>query len=297
MLARSRAGGDATRTAMALLLLGMVTHREGDPARAQDRYYEGSLALFRDLRHTDGMAMVLSHLAWVAGDRGDHERAVPLFEEALALWQARGDAWGAAHALNGLADSARAQGNVARAAVLSQQALAHYAELRDRYRMAGRMEDLAGVAGLLRLPEQAARLFGAAEGLRETVGAPVAADDRELYERDVAAVRAALDETAFAAAWAAGRALSIEEAVAEAMAVEPSAPPSPAESLASPHGLSLRELEVLRLVAAGHTDREIAEALFISYRTVQTHMTNIFGKLGVNTRAAAAAFTIRHGLA
>jgi DNA-binding NarL/FixJ family response regulator len=65
---------------------------------------------------------------------------------------------------------------------------------------------------------------------------------------------------------------------------------------AAPGGLSGRELEVLRLVAAGHTNRAIAESLTISERTVDRHVSNIFTKLDVSTRAAATAFAYEHGL-
>ena len=121
------------------------------------------------------------------------------------------------------------------------------------------------------------------------------------FERAVAALRAALDEPAVGVAWAAGRALSVEEAVAEA-GTEIPLPGASADagwSLASAgrHGLSPRELEVLRLVAQGHTDREIAEALFISRRTATTHLTHILDKLGLDSRTAAAAYAVRHGLA
>jgi DNA-binding NarL/FixJ family response regulator len=64
-----------------------------------------------------------------------------------------------------------------------------------------------------------------------------------------------------------------------------------------PAGLSLREAEVLRLVAQGFSNREIAEALVISERTVANHMASIFNKIPVDNRAAATAFAIRHGLA
>ena len=64
-----------------------------------------------------------------------------------------------------------------------------------------------------------------------------------------------------------------------------------------PHGLSRRELEVLRLVAAGDTNKAIAAALFLSERTVERHLSNIFTKLDLSTRAAATAWTWRHGLA
>ena len=65
---------------------------------------------------------------------------------------------------------------------------------------------------------------------------------------------------------------------------------------AAPGGLSAREVEVLRLVAAGLTNRAIADALTISERTVDRHVSNIFTKLDVSTRAAATAFAYEHGL-
>jgi DNA-binding NarL/FixJ family response regulator len=61
-------------------------------------------------------------------------------------------------------------------------------------------------------------------------------------------------------------------------------------------GLTPREVEVLRLLVAGRTDREIAEELFISRRTAQGHVANIFAKLGVNSRTAAATAALRAGL-
>jgi DNA-binding CsgD family transcriptional regulator len=76
-----------------------------------------------------------------------------------------------------------------------------------------------------------------------------------------------------------------------ALAPDRSAAPEPSSRL------SARELEVLRLVAAGHTDREIAAALTISRRTATTHLTHILDKLGLDSRTAAAAYAVRHGLA
>jgi DNA-binding NarL/FixJ family response regulator len=113
--------------------------------------------------------------------------------------------------------------------------------------------------------------------------------DRIRYERTLAAARAQLDEAAFNAAWDAGRRLTIEQAIAQAEQITAVAdtafnalPPR------DPNALTVREREVLRLVATGLSDAQIATQLVISRRTVQTHLTSIFGKFGVNSRSAAA---------
>ena len=69
------------------------------------------------------------------------------------------------------------------------------------------------------------------------------------------------------------------------------------EPAALPRGLSAREAEVLRLVAAGKSNREIASALVISEHTVARHLQNMFAKLDVSSRSAATAFAFEHGLA
>ena len=116
----------------------------------------------------------------------------------------------------------------------------------------------------------------------------------------VAAARATLGEAAFAAAWAAGRTLPLERGGRRGAAWQRpagrgrrAARPAPAGAF----GLTPRELEVLRLLVAGRSNPEIAAALFISPRTATTHVSHIFAKLGVATRAEAVAFAHRHGLA
>ena len=129
---------------------------------------------------------------------------------------------------------------------------------------------------------------------------PVDPAFRDAHARDVAAVHAALGEDAFAAGWATGAALPLPAAVAEArtiVALAPSPlPESPAASQAERLGLTPRESEVLRLLAEGLSDREIAAALFLSPRTVGWHVTHLLAKLDVESRAAAAAAAIRRGL-
>jgi DNA-binding NarL/FixJ family response regulator len=121
------------------------------------------------------------------------------------------------------------------------------------------------------------------------------------FEPARAAVRAALGEERFVAAWSAGHALPLLEVLAEAergmISAGPSAECRRTGRSEAPYRLTARELEVLRLVAAGHSNREIATALFITQRTATTHVANILGKLGVASRTEATAWAVREGLA
>jgi DNA-binding CsgD family transcriptional regulator len=103
------------------------------------------------------------------------------------------------------------------------------------------------------------------------------------------------DSQAASDAWAEGRALPLALVVSNALAAEPR--PAASAAAARPFGLSDREVEVLRLLVDGRTDNEIADALFVSRRTVASHLARIYAKLGVSSRAAAAASAVRHGLA
>jgi DNA-binding CsgD family transcriptional regulator len=146
-------------------------------------------------------------------------------------------------------------------------------------------------------PMEAVRSFGAAERMRQefrVVAASAAA------AAALASARAELGEAAFSEAWAVGWAVPYEQAVADALA-EALAAAATGAAAARPvgagHGLTPREVEVLGLVAAGKSDREIAEVLSVSPRTAAHHVANILAKLGVASRAAAAAHAVRHGLA
>jgi len=143
------------------------------------------------------------------------------------------------------------------------------------------------------------RLFGVAEAVRHEIGV---LDSWQFQPRRVASLatsRRALGEVDADTAFAAGQGLTLAVAVELATAVAEAIRAGPtAELVARPaHGLTDREVEVLRLVTTCRSDREIGEVLYISPRTVSRHLQSIFGKLGVNSRTAAAAAAHRLGLA
>jgi DNA-binding NarL/FixJ family response regulator len=106
-----------------------------------------------------------------------------------------------------------------------------------------------------------------------------------------------LDESTWTAAWEEGRAMSMETAIECALSEEePSTTTSPSTH-EHPAGLTSREVEVLGLVAAGMTNAQVAQRLFLSPRTVQRHLNSIYHKLGVSSRTAATRFALEHGLA
>jgi DNA-binding NarL/FixJ family response regulator len=148
--------------------------------------------------------------------------------------------------------------------------------------------------------ERAARWFGAVYAQAKMVGLNFPIPEQRRFERTAVDARVALGDAAFDAAWTAGRTLSREQSTTEAatwlIAVPaPLKAPKP-DDPAVRVGLTAREFEVLRLLAAGHSNPQIAAALFIERRTVTSHITNIFAKLGVASRTEAAAYAIRNGL-
>jgi non-specific serine/threonine protein kinase len=258
--------------------------------------YEEARSLLRQSGATSLEALALAELGDSRLMTGDVAGAVPLLDEALALYRRVDFPDAFATALGDRAHAARLQGDQALAGRLFAESMTVAAEINSERVHLGAVAGLAGVALALGQPEQAVRLLSAVEaaGKRSSVGriAYAAHTARILTE-----VRTRLPEPGFVAAWEEGRALPVADAVAEALSLAASAgdppPPVPREAAS---GLTQRELDVLRLLVEGNSDREIAEALFIGARTVQTHVANLFAKLGVNARAEAAAVAVRRGL-
>lgn len=290
---------DVEGAGRSLLALGRLAWDEGDPNQAEAAYAE-ALALFQRPENHTGAALARHGLALVAYRRGEYERTAALFMEALAEWSSVGHLWGLAGCVPGhLGDLDRRLGNARAAAAKYRDSLALHRSQGDWENVAWNLIGLAAVAARSE-PEKAARLLGAAAVLKEPPAAPLGPDERMDHERVTAETRSILGDAAFAAALEAGRARP--EAVVAAVLEEglsPAAPGSdPVSAVSRDTDLKLtpREVEVLRLMAEGHSNRAIADTLSIGVGTAKVHVANILAKLGLPSRAAAAAFVHGHGV-
>ena len=262
--------------------------------------FEEALRQRHEIGAPHGIALAVFDVGYLALIQNDIARAAENFAEALPLFEVSGDRRGAAFALSNLAWVAVRQGDDAGAAPQIGRALVVFRELADREATAHLLEGIAWLVQRSGRAETAARLLGAAAGLRAADGIPLALLHREGHDPATAETRAALGDAAFGAAWAAGAALPVEDAVAEALAAigEPDSPAqNEPDDAADAIRLTPRERDVLRLLAEGRSDREIATALSLSTRTVGWHVSHLLAKLGVESRTAAAAYAFRHGLA
>ncbi len=264
-LAICRARGDTWRSAANLLLLGRVASAQGHHARAQ-QLLEESHVLYRTLGYAGDIAWPLIYLARNAMLQGDHERARSWLEEALALCRQAGNKPGLAHALSLLGQEALEQGEVVRAYDLLSECHLLNQEAGNRRNIA---HSLFLLASVIAQQGDSSRAYA-------------------LYEQSLALART-LEHRALIASCLEGLAAIV---AAQKRPFAPSVRRSPNY----PAGLTAREVEVLRFVAQGLTDVQVAEQLVVSPRTITTHLTSIYNKLGVSSRAAATRFAAEHSL-
>jgi non-specific serine/threonine protein kinase len=293
--------GDTRAQAYWLHALSVMVGYRGDFA-ASRCWADESLALFEGLGDAYGIGLVLYGRGKVARYQGEPAAARALLEQGLpALREAR-DRTRTPEALVELAGLAQERGDGTGAAALVAEGLHLLQEIGRRWwYLPECLEVLAAVAAARGGATLAARLFGAAEAVRAATGTRRPPGHDAAYVRHLAVARATLVEATFGAAWSAGRALGLEEALAEALAEAERAAAAPA-----PHGretagaagpLTRREQQVAALIADGLTDRQIAERLVLSRGTVGQHVVHILDKLGFRSRAQVAAWAAERGLA
>jgi predicted ATPase/DNA-binding CsgD family transcriptional regulator/Tfp pilus assembly protein PilF len=330
-LALARRIGARRETRQCLNALGTNALIRGRYESARD-YFEQTLALDRELNDTWGVAKRLNALATIAMYLGEFDRAIERSQESLAMMQALGDQTEIAEVTQTLGEIALRQGNLPEARARFRAARAVFGELRDplavawternlgqvaltegnhveaegyltsalragqplgdKQAIAETVEALACLAAARRNPEHALRLWSGAAALRDTIGAQLPDETRWGYDPFIRPAIVRLRERQALAATQQGAHLSLTELIH--LALEPATPPTGGKTGAA--GLSAREVEVLRLVSQGLTDAEVADQLVLSPRTVNAHLTSIYNKLGVNSRAAATRFAVENQL-
>lgn len=293
-----RSIGDVNGAAYALNNLGMVATEWGDLAHAAT-LLEESVSCFRALRNAHGTAFALNNLGRVLLYQGKDARATALLQESLTLWRSMGNTQGVAETLCDLGQVALRHREYTWAASLYQESLTLLQKLgNERRLMASCIEGLAAVSVAQGQTTQAVRLWGMAEVLRARIGAPLARIDHAAYEQAIAAAREQIGGSEFATLWEQGRATPLAEIVEVAKASIEKHPQTSTEARTSPtkNILSARESEVLQLVAAGLSNKEIGEQLCITAHTAKYHVTSILNKLGADTRAQAVAHALHYGL-
>jgi non-specific serine/threonine protein kinase len=295
-LETARAAGYPFGEGRALLSLGISAEWMRDLDLAEERYHAA-----RDVMRTLDPTTRVSHwrvlpvanLADIALIRRNYRDALELGSEAVSAWREAGYLWGTAQALGTVAAARCELGDLPGARRDYRETLELWLACADGRGIAGTIAGIAGTTFHGGDPIAAARLLGSARSVRETLGIGYVA--HHLYAEQVRA--AVLDrsgaDAALMQAETTGRQSSLEEAVAAAFAALDQPPHAGRQSSIA---LSAREREVLACIMEGLHDREIAERLCISPRTVQSHVLAILNKLGARSRPEAVAIALRSNL-
>ncbi|MDP9352569.1 MAG: tetratricopeptide repeat protein, partial [Chloroflexota bacterium] len=204
--------GDPADTAFTLNNLGLVALDRGEQDRAKE-ILEENFALRRETADTMGMAVALNNLSYAALLREDYEGVIGYAEESKALFSTLDNSWGISLALSNLGRAALELGDLDRAGPILVKCLGRASALGERRIIAECLEALAAVAGYQGAVERAARLYGAAEALREQISAPLSPAERAHQRKHVDALRAQIGRDQLDAVRAAGRSMTLEDAI------------------------------------------------------------------------------------
>jgi predicted ATPase/DNA-binding CsgD family transcriptional regulator len=298
-LAVARGAGDRVNEAIALSNLGYVARELEDYATAYART-AASLAVARAVGDAWAVSLALGNLGRVALCQGDLPTARRLAEECLILRRQIGERFLLASSLDLVGWVAIAEGHYVGARVALRESLHLHQDLGDTTGIADKLECIAALAAAETQSERAVQLAGAAARIREEVGAPLSPMKRARLDHWLVPVRQALGAETTTQAWQAGRDMAAEQALdlahtaTEAPTTRSSG--SPGRSAQQVAGLSPREREVAALLALELSNRQIAQRLVVTERTVAAHIEHILNKLGFASRHQVGAWADEHGL-
>ena len=288
LLARASASGGSAAVPEAVVQLATLAVGRGNTAAAREL-----LQPFADDMRGFGMLWPQSWAQSILGAallaEGDAAAASIALDEAKTVARSLDNAWLISLADHWLGKIARRAGDTSRAEQLHHEALHLQHRQNLRLGIVESLEALAALASDHESPAEAARLFGAADGLRLSIGMVRSPAEQTGYDDDLCSAHAQLAGDEFDAAWSQGAALSMDDAVEYASRArgERKRPSSGWTSLTP------TEDRVVALAAEGLTNPQIAERLFVARGTVKVHLGHIFTKLGVTTRAELAAEATR----
>jgi predicted ATPase/DNA-binding CsgD family transcriptional regulator len=276
-----------------LMQLGWAYMRMGDYEQAAP-LMEESLQLFREIRHVSLIGFALGGLGELAIRQGQYERAITFLEESLAIRKQHGHKWGVGATLGSLGWIALQQQDIKQMKALLGESLSVRIEIGDQGGIAWCLEKLAEAKYDQSRFDEAAKIFGHAQVLRAPIGSVIDPADQPEYDRIISELRRALGKDAFAGLWAAGAAMRLEEVVKCALSDRATEPiPTEKEKFG---GLTAREREVAALIAQGKSNREIARAMTVGTKTVETYVTRILNKLGFESRVQIATWAVEKRL-
>lgn len=290
--------------AQALLDSGWQQFREAHIPEAI-RCAEESLALARDLGDQRAIALALSLKSTALLRVGQVEEALPTVEESLALWRELGETRNLSSAIVNMALVESRRGNYDQAKALLAEAFRLLVQVGPYQRMMGHQMALLELALQSTDQPAGARVAAQVLGMLAAIGARIGRPSPwwgAPMQDDIARVRALLGDRPFDQAFAKGQQMTLADLAQLAEQICAPAPARPAvQSSPSPAapmqaGLTARELEVLHLVAGGLTNAQVAQALSVTSHTVNAHLTAIYGKLGVTSRAGAIRYALEHQL-
>ncbi|HWV24713.1 MAG TPA: tetratricopeptide repeat protein [Thermomicrobiales bacterium] len=298
-LTLARSIGDRHSQAIANTGLGDVAALSQDHDVA-DAAYEEAGRLYAEIDDRRGVATIQTNLGnsyWV---RGRVAEAIDLNESARRLYESVGDQRGVAWSYTNIGRFSAGQGDWDRAISNLGDALRLYDVLGDRPGIAEALEGFAVVASDLRHAVPATHLLAAADRIRHDASHPVPLEYLDSWTHLRASLQATLGQD-FDDQWARGADLPVDEAIGLALGIGDLKPASDVERSPDTRnrtGLTItnREMDVLQLLGEGKSDKEIAESLFISVKTVRTHVQRLFAKFETSSRTGIISRAFREGL-